>query len=194
MNLTNIPDMIEIVAKWAREPKMYVLTGDFRHFFHRITMGEMMTRFFGVHCEGVSWCWKTLPMGWSWSPTIAQAIGWTTIAGRVKNQSPLYDERELRDEFLPSQLNVVDKDGTVIGIALLYYDNFLIICNDAVYMQRIKAQFDRNCQKFSVVLKEKTSLGHTDLRSGKLAYLGCQFQRGQNAYVMDLTLTPWNGG
>jgi len=117
--------------------------GDFRHFFHMILVCKEVSRFFGICC-GQTYRWKVLPMGWSFSPAIAQTIGWLLFCGRENGQESLFDESFFSDPCLPEVLHV--KEG---GLLFLYYDNFLLLCRCPIRVATIRARMLQNLKKYS---------------------------------------------
>jgi hypothetical protein len=51
-----------------------VVECDLRHWFHQIKVDPELSRIFGLRDNEEYWEWATLPMGWSWSPAIAQVL------------------------------------------------------------------------------------------------------------------------
>ena len=115
-------------------------------------------------------------MGWSFSPAIAQTSGWLVMAGRRESEPALIDEAALKGRCLPHHLNVLDDNGEVIGIALLYIDNFLVATTSEhhtrMMMNRIISNTSAN--RYNVKLKEIDFFGHKRLLHRELKYLGCQ--------------------
>ena len=68
--------------------------------------------------------------------------------------------------MLPSWLPVLDKADKVVGMALLYYDNFLITSTDAHTLQAIRSRFELNCKRFAVEVKGSFYLGKKALEAG----------------------------
>jgi hypothetical protein len=77
---TNLPDINVLFAALLRLPgKITMVEGDVRHFFHQIKLHYDISRFFCIRMHQKFWRWATLPMGWSWSPFIAQSISFGVI-------------------------------------------------------------------------------------------------------------------
>jgi hypothetical protein len=71
-----------------------VIGGDFRHWFHQIPAPSWMRRLFGLRGpDGTEHQWQSIPMGWSWSPLIAQACAWTVLAFLEADEAPLLDPK-----------------------------------------------------------------------------------------------------
>ena len=58
---------------------MSLYTLDFRHFFHEVGVSENLSRYFGVCIDGNYYRWRTMPMGFAFSPFCAKSIAWAAI-------------------------------------------------------------------------------------------------------------------
>jgi len=177
---TGLADISMICRKLAEfvrhHPRVYGFSLDIRHYFHQLKIQEELQAFFGLKCGDKCYRYKVLPMGWTFSPVIAQAAGWALLAGREVNQSALFREESMSDPELPFFLFPVE----AAGLAVLYYDNLLVITSDAAATERIKQRFAENITKcgslpFERVIKECTSFSHKSLRKNPLCFLGCEF-------------------
>lgn len=170
-------DIVRVNRMWATQiakGRVYGFCGDLRHFFHTIRVDTEIARYFGVWCGDQGYIWQVLPMGWSFSPVIAQGIGLLLFCARELGQESLFDEQFTQDPHLPSYLPI--RGG---GFLCLYYDNFLVVCESASTAERIKARLMRNLQRISgrnpePLIKEMHSL--RDAYGGHLVHLGCQYR------------------
>jgi len=168
-----------ILSRIVSRGRVYGFFGDWRHFFHCCRLAEEIQNYFGICCQGVCYRWRTLPMGWSHSPHIAQTIGWILLCGRSGNQTPLVNEDFADDECLPHFLEIV-KDKTTVGYIFLYYDNFLVVSSCAVTTQRVRHRLEENMAEATngqgaKMLKELTTFNDKQLQQGALHYLGCDY-------------------
>lgn len=125
----------------------YVIHGDFRHWFHQLPSESGLSRYFGVACAGIKYLWKTLPMGWSWSPYIAQAAAWTLI---VRDCDDLLDLTPLeKDEGLPFFIRTKGH-----GFITVYYDNYIFVTSDEKEAVELNKRFLSNCRDWNAVIKE----------------------------------------
>ena len=132
--------------------RCYAYLGDFRHWFHQISASEWMRQLFGLRqAGGFSFRWTSIPMGWSWSPLLAQSVAWSVLLSRAKDQKPILDEDAFRVQSshntgqLPTWVNVVSESGTVVGRATVYYDNFLFLIDNPCDLARVEARMAQNC-------------------------------------------------
>jgi len=55
-------------------PRTFFAEADFRHWFYQIPLLGRMARFFNVRCGGATYEFRAWPMGFSWSPFVAQGL------------------------------------------------------------------------------------------------------------------------
>ena len=132
-NIPDIPRVIrEMVRLNERHEGLYVVVGDFRHWFHQIEMSTSVRGWFGLawRCKGLThvaqWC--SLPMGWSWSPTIAQACAWSLLTHHELDEdvyTPMGNPENL-SQFVPVIYNHHE-----VGWMSVYYDNYIVITTSA---------------------------------------------------------------
>ena len=114
VNLADVATALKMMAELASRGRIYVCAGDFRHFFHQLPIehGENARSMFGLAVnagtkdrpEKKFFRYNVLPMGWSFSPCIAQAMGWMVIAGRRDSEKPLVNEDALKGNALPDNI------------------------------------------------------------------------------------------
>lgn len=156
---TNIMDVPRILAEMSTlhtEEGAWMVVGDIRHCFHQHEVPGALARFFGLcmKISGVIRCfvWRGLPMGWSWSPAIAQACSWTMIAHREPGEWKLID----LDNTTTSPLfaRVLNDKGDSVGFVTIYYDNYVALLTCPRTAESLSHRIRRNAEYFSVVLKE----------------------------------------
>jgi hypothetical protein len=134
----------------GKTPSFFAFGADFRHWFHQISAPRWLRRLFGLQLrKGGRYQWKSLPMGWSWSPVLAQSAAWATLLFREPTQAPILDESAFRDgpdgqSRLPTWVDVIH-NGEVHGMATVYYDNFLFLCDCNEAYQAVKERVAQNC-------------------------------------------------
>ena len=81
VNLLDIPRIVQLVSELAGtgSPRLYGFTADIRHWFHQVPISDQLSRYFYVRCAEQSYRFRVLPMGWSFSPYVCQALAWTCI-------------------------------------------------------------------------------------------------------------------
>jgi hypothetical protein len=186
VNISDVASSLKLLAELSTKGRIYITAGDFRHFFHQMSVnhGPQAKSFFGLAMNFGSkskpdircFRYAVLPMGWSFSPSIAQASGWMVLAGRRESEPVLIDESALKGCCLPHHLNVLDERGEAIGLALLYYDNFLVATTSEHHTRMMMNRIISNASesRYNVKLKEIEFFGHKRLLRRELKYLGCQ--------------------
>ena len=149
VNLPYMPEIIKrLLVMMAEGGSLSILTSDFSHYFHLIPVSEELSLYFGVAVEdGVgtdgqpkmkAFRWTSLPMGWSFSPWIAQSIGWAAILFREADEEILFEVPEGLAQ-LPTFVRI--KGG---GFICLYYDNVFACAMDPRVMERVRDRLTRN--------------------------------------------------
>lgn len=128
-------------------PEAHITVGDFRHQFHQLPCGEL-SKFFGVACGRTRYKWKTVPMGFSHSPAIAQTVSLLLLTHGLI-ESGLVDSEFLKDQELPQFIPI--RGG---GFLIVYYDNYLIVTTSGTAMAEFNDQFRKTCSEFNAVVKE----------------------------------------
>jgi len=184
VNLADTRDIVKKINQFARRrrkngrTRLYVYGGDFRHWFHQIPASPWMRCLFGlVSACGTEFQWQTLPMGWSWSPHLAQACAWCALIFTTKKEN-VFDLDAFRSTRLPTWIEIRNSRGEVTGIATVYYDNFLIITDNANDMDRARAQVRNACQTLHAVVKDGSEFfcDPSRMLSEGFTYLGIHFQ------------------
>jgi len=127
--LPYLPEMLKKIGALSKNfPEgMSMYTGDFRHFFHQIPVGKRLSTYFGVSLGGRFFRWRTLPMGWSFSPYCAQSVAWAVLLhcpGGHANGGHDPDFVIPKDlKKLPTYIDL--HDG---GFITVYYDNSILFC------------------------------------------------------------------
>lgn len=181
VNLPYLPDVIRKSALLLQKYKanLRVCIGDWRHFFHQISVHKDISAYFGLmlrkangSCQ--SFRWATLPMGHSHSPFIAQCIGWTILLHEEPGDEALFDDADLaRIKTLKEPPQFVKlRCG---GFVTLFYDNFKAVGPSA---GRMHDRIVRNCSSdfFNIAIKELELLDGTALIDKGYDYLGAHLQ------------------
>ena len=159
VNLVDTRGLVREVLSQLRQQEgnrkgLFVHGGDFRHWFHQISAPGWMRRLFGlVEDGGNEYQWQSVPMGWSWSPVIAQSCAWAVLSFHEAGEAPLLDPEAFKNGRLPTWVNVLDKKGHPIGRATVYYDNYVFLMNDENGLRRVEAIVQRNCREMGAVIK-----------------------------------------
>ncbi len=173
----NIPDITRVIEEFnslvARSPGgVAVACGDLRHWFHQLPLDPQIQKWFGVALadstkriaskknRGSYFLWKTLPMGWSHSPYIAQSMAWQLLHFRYPNEAEYFNLDGLTQSPMFAMLRVKE---AIVGFACVYYDNYLIVSSDSRVTETMHHRVQRNAKEFGVTLKEHQYFSRRDL-------------------------------
>jgi len=153
--LPYLPEMLRKISGLQKSfpDGMSMYTGDLRHFFHQIPAGHRLSSYFGVSFGGKFYRWRTLPMGWSWSPFCAQSIAWAILLycpeSILKNNNGKDPNFIIPEglEKLPTYIELCDG-----GFICVYYDNYFV-CGSEETVKRVAERIRSNCAHFSVEIK-----------------------------------------
>ncbi len=184
VNLPYLPQLLREMALVCGGP-VEIYTGDLRHFFHQIPVNDEISRWFGLRSiiRGVlvTMKWLTLPMGWSFSPHIAQSVAWTALLHKEELEADLFEYEGTLNQT-PEFLRL--KDGAIVTV---YYDNIVIIGPHNGDAKRLNGRFLRNAKMFKLSLKVWDEYDAKRLRSERPCFLGAEIviQRKMNPSKRD---------
>ena len=166
-----LPSIIEVLAK-ARHARVVVL-GDLRHFFHQIGLPVDTRRYFGVRVKGENngapssyFRCKTLPMGFAWSPYLAQAVSLTMLLHTEPLEKEIFKRPPEDTEKLPTYIPVIWK-GREVGFACVVYDNYCVFLDvdDPALTAEIARRLVRNARLLNISWKELHSFRPGGIRT-----------------------------
>lgn len=133
--LPSLPLVLSIISDILRGKKFFFLTADLRHFFHQLAVCGDIQKYFSVHCQREVFFFLNLVMGWSYSPRIAQSMAWAALLFFASAENGLEKSAKeflaLRPENPPGFMLLHDTLGRVVGLILIWYDNYLAWTTDA---------------------------------------------------------------
>ena len=152
----NLPMITEVLRRLCsiaqRRRKLYCVALDMRHWFHQISVCPEINRYFGLRAGDKTWRWRTLPMGWSHSPAVAQACCLALLINREVHEEPFFDESAVHGTQLPTFIPLIS--GCGFGTA--YYDNIIIASDNENDIKQAEARIQRTCELFGAVIKENS--------------------------------------
>lgn len=188
VNLPGLPVVLSLLSDILRGEKFYFLCADLRHYFHQISLNPDLMRYFSIRCHGELWGYLVLPMGWSHSPRIAQCYAWVSLLDMATEENGLArSAREflaMKPEHPPSFMLLHDVRGCVVGLVLIWYDNFLFWSTNQEIALSLFITLSAMTKRWGLVWGEK-KLWHPkqlDVQSAELnpdigVALGLQFAR-----------------
>ena len=188
---TNLTDVLTLLRTMHGLPgRLTMVEGDIRHFFHQIPLHPEVSRYFCIRKSGQQfWRWATLPMGWSWSPYIAQSVSMGCIIEVLENCG--VDVRMYKD--LESPPGIVEIPGLLV--ATVWYDNIILITNEPGLALRFHQKFRKLSDQFNREMKT-WNIHHPrafDRNSTCFpSYLGLEFAKfGRSSRLQDDTILHW---
>ena len=161
VNTLDAPRLLDKIQEWNRrsEGKIFAISGDLRHWFHQIRLNVSIQPFFGLHLKNdpvnTSYQWTCLPMGWTWSPFIAQSLAYSFLTYYEEGEESFFDLTGLTDPCLPKFLPLIDREGKERGFLTVYYDNYIVISEDEQLAHRFQERIHLNSshQRCNVKIK-----------------------------------------
>eukprot|EP00744_Colponema_vietnamica_P013087 GILI01018359.1.p1 GENE.GILI01018359.1~~GILI01018359.1.p1 ORF type:complete len:597 (+),score=18.58 GILI01018359.1:67-1857(+) len=129
LQFATVDDLFRIVTFFSGGAAFAI--GDFRHWFYQIFLPEDARKYFTVVCpDGNLYEYKVFPMGFAWSPFVAQAISMlmakvAVVKAGLEVASPLETE-----DLLPPYWVIKERGAPKtepIGFILFWYDNLLLV-------------------------------------------------------------------
>ena len=194
---TNLPDIGDVLRIMSESD--FLIIGDYRHYFHQYKLPQDIGEFFGLQLGKESFIYNVLPMGWSWSPRLAQC-GSMAILIEAGARTGLLNPDDYKD--LENQPSFVKLRG---GMTTVWYDNVIgmftdVSCRDLFYNKLLelcdKPQLNvawKNIRKFNRKLmaesnEQKAEVAETAEEREKLqlpTYLGLMFANARNTRSRD---------
>lgn len=154
VNLIDLKELIMVltahgVGRRGRPRRYNVIIGDLRHWFHQLRAPVWLQKLFGLRLGTKFYTWASLPMGWSWSPYLAQAAAWAFLAYRTEGEAALLDELSLGPgRELPRWIST-----PAGGRVTVYYDNFMVLSPCVTELGAWQRRIQDNAARLHVVIK-----------------------------------------
>jgi len=153
----NLPLIRTLILEIAALGATYAVTGDWRFWFYQLAINSELQTYFVVSCADRYFRMTCLPMGWSWSPRIAQCIGWGVILHRTRVNGVLEDPLGVYEEWGPDPPNIVHlracPGGATVGLIVLWYDNVMVVCKEPSLRDKWFERLNLNCKRFNAKIK-----------------------------------------
>jgi hypothetical protein len=177
VNLLGSDDLLKECSDLVNDRgKPWMYTSDIRHYFHQFEACPEAQRWFAIRTETRWWKWRTMPMGWSFSPRIAQCCSWAILLHRERDEDPLcaeYEDSENPPRFVP-----LVRNGQRVGLLSILYDNIFVIACDKSLVKEWGDRWERNAELFGITLKHTTLHGSADTHDADyqdIEHLGLAF-------------------
>ena len=129
---------------------------DLRHWFYQLKISGKLKTLFHTVCNGTTYEWNRLVMGWSWSPFLCQIIAWLLYLHRESGDEQIFEEPS--GDKAPRFLKLTKGPG----FATVLYDNFAIISDDQSALDNAQKRLRRNLDLFSVIVKPGSEKSYTN--------------------------------
>ena len=181
---TNLPDITVLLGALCDLVEdsggaITVCEGDIRHFFHQIPLDEMISQFFCINIAEddvlAFFRWSTLPMGWSFSPFIAQSISMGILIRSLALCGLNMDR--YKDLSTPPPFIIHRVNGKIVLVAAVWYDNILVASSDANLAMRIHQKFQTQCNTVNLELKRWDIFSPSKIRMDGFSAGVCRHNR-----------------
>ena len=155
-NITDVRRLMKRFRDTNRQGRGYhIISGDLRHWFHQLPLNPGIQSYFGLAFSKLQcYVWRSLPMGWSYSPLIAQTTAWMALTHKEKGEFDYFDWQPSMENAPPTFVDIRHKDGRVVGWITIYYDNYILVSTDLSVAEALDARIQRNCARFNITIKE----------------------------------------
>lgn len=162
VNLPDVAELLKALSDAFAGRKFSFMTADWRHWFFQFSLADEIRPFFGMRIGDLFCRFSVLPMGFSFSPYIAQSVGWLIIIESLKRSfGQTCVEGLLHQSQLPSFIKI--HDGSDIIVIALWYDNVGFFCTSDNKCMKFAKQFRATCSDFNVVIKEWYTYTSTEM-------------------------------
>ena len=145
---TNLPEVADVLKELSRSD--FLIIGDWRHYFHQFALHDDVSSYFGLEQGEDTYVYRVLPMGWSWSPRIAQSLSMAILL-EAGSRAGLLDPADYADS--PNPPSIIRMRG---GCATVWYDNVLCMFTDAAARDKYYTKLEELCSvnQLNVVWKD----------------------------------------
>jgi hypothetical protein len=143
-------------------------SADFRHFFWQVPLASGDAQWFGIRGGKTGYAVRCMPMGFAWSPYLAQLISTILLVSRCAYSHDAWSGRPVI---------CFRQDGELVAIGIIFYDNFLVVASSVGVRDRILDSFRRNVRSAGAVIKGCEGEDGGIVRSRtEVVFLGVRFQ------------------
>ena len=175
-------------------PDAVLATADIRHFFWQLRLPEVDRHRFSVEHGGGALECVALPMGWSWSPWVAQGVAGLVVVEavrRIGEHMEAYAAEGVRPDSPPPFWYIRERDsGCVKAIIVIWYDNFLVAAarpqgeQDQDWNKLMRKSLDAAMRSFQLQWKKDKKTGLVwDVRDNEAEYIGIHVFRQEGTFA-----------
>lgn len=204
LSLAEIGTLLGLISFF---PDAVLSTADIRHFFWQLRLAKSDSHWFSMFAEGFDnplQC-VALPMGWSWSPWVAQGVAGlavveaaAVISIRFKREVKAVPGGQVSDDSPPPYWYIVDGDE-VVAIVVIWYDNFLVAAARSAegatdWNQAVRLALDQAMTNFNIKWKRDVDKKAWTVRDNDAEYIGLHFYRINGDFAwkhIDSNIDAW---
>ncbi len=173
----------QVIDNLSEHKKWYAINIDLRHWFHQIPLPRRFQRLFGLPLtdrgneRGSYYAYpRAFPMGWTYSPLVAQALTWSLVLSRHKDDGPNFPAaadlpikhlQQVNDLFSWIPLN----NGGGIFVLL---DNILVVTPKKDVADFWFTKIRDDAKRYNIVLKVKRDPADTTSTDDELLERQCR--------------------
>lgn len=198
LKFATIRDLFYIMAFFGPSRSFFAIS-DFRHWFYQLPLPKFMGRYFRLGCSTLFTEFVAWPMGFSWSPFVAQGhsmtLAWMAIQSMDKGLN-LYCVPSNRESSVIPPFWIV-KQGRTAGVAthredktrafmVFWYDNWLLVTDCKELRLNIVHAMDKTANRYCARWKipvgpgSEKGFGHGmgafTFSDNEVEYLGMRFR------------------
>jgi hypothetical protein len=179
--LRQVIDNLSIHKKW------YAINIDLRHWFHQIPLPARYKKIFGLpltdrnNKRGSFYLWpRAFPMGWTYSPLVAQALTWSFILSRHHSLKAENKHNFPKEADLPlNHLKLCNELFSWIplnggGGIFVLLDNILVVTPKKDVADFWFDKIKEDAKRYNIVLKTKPDPANSDLSEDELLERQCR--------------------
>lgn len=200
LSFPSTEDIFRIITFFGQAP-VFFITADFRHWFYQIPLPKAVRKWFTVKCDKNFKEFKVWPMGFSWSPFVAQGL--SMLIGRLAIDRLKYAEAfsplDSEENLPPFWIIGMGKNGSkptrenIAGFIGFWYDNLLVVTSNPQMRDDLQTNIAAITKHYHALWKAKegtSTTGHTEKAEeafeqsvDEVTYLGITFKKSNNLWV-----------
>ena len=170
IQLVTVEELLNMFRRFVRPS---CSTCDLRHWFYQIPLLRAEDRdLFCVHSHRRLRL-RCLPMGFKWSPFLAQSVVWSVILKGVEDQV-----RGRTMERSPPPYVEIVVGGVTRGYIVVFYDNILVIGENKTIRDQWTAHIQRSLRSLDIAIKDEVQLSEKGAE-----FLGVEFVKTGDALL-----------
>lgn len=208
LSLAEIGTLLGLISFF---PDAVISTADIRHFFWQLRLATADRPLFSMSAEGLQAVLEciALPMGWSWSPWVAQGVAGLAVAEAAVRLSRQLGRPvlavpggQVSEDSPPPYWYIIDEQADrVCAIVVIWYDNFLVAAarpSDAQkfdWNQAVRSALNTSMDAFKIAWKLSADGLPWTVGFNEAEYIGIHFSRINGDFAwrhIDANISSWS--